>query len=128
MCLIWRYKLLYKNVLKTSPKSILALHKMKKMNGKCQYDNLVYAWDTAQLMGESMLLIRVQLKEQDFEKKSDGDFQQLLYQNQFLRNVQKILGWHFSILTFSYTKHFPSFLVLGLILVQTALQADTKMS
>ena len=76
----------------TSPKSILALHNMKKMNRKCQYDNLVYAWDTAQLMGDSMLLILVQLKEQDFEKKSDGDFQQLLYQNQFQRDVQKILG------------------------------------
>ena len=53
----------------TSPKSILALHNMKKVNRKCQYDNLVYAWDNAQLMGDSMLIIRVQLKEQDFEKK-----------------------------------------------------------
>ena len=76
----------------TSPKSIKALHNMKKMNRACHYDILVYAWDTAQLMGDSMLLIRVQLKEQDFEKKSDGDFQQLLYQNQFQRDVQKMLG------------------------------------
>ena len=53
----------------TSPKSILALPNMKKMNRKCQYDNLVYAWDNAQLMGDSMLIIRVQLKEQEFEKK-----------------------------------------------------------
>ena len=34
--------------------------------------------------------------------------------------VQKILGWHCSILTFSYTRHFSSVLILGLILVQTA--------
>ena len=41
--------------------------------------------------------------------------------------VQKISRWHFSILTFSYLRYFPSFLVLGLILVQTAVLAkDNK--
>jgi hypothetical protein len=56
----------------TSPKSILALHNMKKINKKCQY-----AWDNAQLMGHSMLIFRVQLKEQDFEKNKLEDFQAL---------------------------------------------------
>ena len=37
--------------------------------------------------------------------------------------LQKISGWHFSILTFSYTRHFPSFLVLGSILVRKAVLA-----
>ena len=34
--------------------------------------------------------------------------------------MQKILGWHCSILKFSYTRNFPSVLTLGLILAQTA--------
>ena len=36
---------------------------------------------------------------------------------------KKVFGRHFGILTFSYMKHFPSFLVLDLILVQTAVIA-----
>ena len=44
-------------------------------------------------MGESTRLVCVQLKERDFEKKnnkSDGDFQQLLCQNQFQRDVHAL--------------------------------------
>ena len=48
------------------------------MNRKLHYDILVYAKDNAQLMGESTLLVCIQLKERDFEKKifnkSVGDF------------------------------------------------------
>ena len=40
--------------------------------------------------------------------------------------LQKILWWHFRILTFSYLRHFPPFLVLGLILVQTAVLAKAN--
>ena len=42
---------------------------MKKWTQKNLYDILVYAWDTAQLMGESTRLVCVQLKERDFEKR-----------------------------------------------------------
>ena len=39
----------------------------EKMNRKYQYDILVSARDTAQLMGESTRLVCIQLKERDFE-------------------------------------------------------------
>ena len=55
---------------------------------------MVSAWVNVELMGESTRLVCVQLQERDFEKKiftkSDGDFQQLLCQNQFQRDVQKL--------------------------------------
>ena len=61
------------------------------MKRKYYYDMLVSAPDNAQLMGESTRLVCVQLKERDFDKnvfnKSYGDFQQLLCQNQFQRDV-----------------------------------------
>ena len=38
------------------------------MNKNEQYDILVFAWDTAQLIGESTQLVWVQLKERDFKK------------------------------------------------------------
>ena len=41
---------------------------MKKWT-KYLYDILVYARDTAQLMGESTHLVCIQLKERDFEKR-----------------------------------------------------------
>ena len=93
-----------------------------KNEQKNLYVILVYAWDTAQLMGESTRLVCVQLMERDFENvfnKSDGDFRQLQYKNQIQRDVhctKKILGWHCSILMFSYTRHFSSVLILGFIL------------
>ena len=61
------------------------------MSKKYYYNILVSARVNVQLMGESTRLVCVQLKERDFEKKifnkSDGDFQQLLCQNQFQRDV-----------------------------------------
>ena len=47
------------------------------MSKKYQYDILVFARNTAQLMGENTTLVCVQLMERDFENvfnKSDGDF------------------------------------------------------
>ena len=61
-----------------------------KNEQKYLYVILVYAWDTAQLMGESTRLVCVQLMERDFENvfnKSDGDFRQLQCKNQIQRDV-----------------------------------------
>ena len=71
-------------------------------------------------------------KKRDFEKMSLTKVMEI-FDNYYAKisfrgmcTVQKILGWHFGILTLSYTRHFPSFLVLGLILVHTALLAKDK--
>ena len=61
-----------------------------KNKQKKVYVILVYAWDTAQLMGESTRLVCVQLMERDFENvfnKNDGDFRQLQCKNQIQRDV-----------------------------------------
>ena len=42
--------------------------KLTKMNKNEQYDILVFARDTAQLIGESTRLVWVQLKERDLKK------------------------------------------------------------
>ena len=97
------------------------------MNKKYWFDILVSAQDNAHLTGESTSLVCVQLKKWDFEKifnKSDGDFQQLLCKNTVSEGCalcKKYLGdisvfWRFPICT----RHFPLFLFLGLIFVQTA--------
>ena len=112
----------------TSPKLIFTLHNIKNEQ-KYKYGILVSAQDNAQLIGESTSLVCFQLKERDFEKMSLTKVMEI-FNNYYAKisfrgmcTVQKILGWHFSILTFSYTRHFPSFLFLGLILVQTAVLA-----
>ena len=88
-----------------------------------RYNFFVYMPGT--LMGESTHLVCVQLKERDFEKrllqKQIITMQKSVSQGCAL--CKKVFGRHFGILTFSYMRHFPSFLVLGLILVQTAVLA-----
>ena len=113
----------------TSPKSFLALYNMKKWT-----ENIIMtsARDNAQLMGKSTRLVCVQSKEGDFERKS---LAKVIFNNYYAKIsfrwmciVQKISVWHYGILTFFYMRHFPSFLVLGLILVQTAVLATHNMS
>ena len=103
------------------------------MNKNEQYDILVFARDTAQLIGESTRLVWVQLKERDLKKSLLTKVMEI-FDNYYAKisfrgmcTVQKILGCHFKSLTFSYSRHFPSFLDLTLILVQTAVLAkDNK--
>ena len=91
----------------TSPKLILALYNMKKWKKKYYYDILVSAWVNVELMGESTRLVCVQLQERDFEKKiftkSDGDFQQLLCEKHFQRDVHCAKKYFDDILVFAYS-------------------------
>ena len=76
----------------TSPKSIMALQNMKKWTKNIIWHFGICPGQCTTDGRENTRLAYVQLKEQDFEKKtfnkSDGDIQQLLCQNMFQRDVQ----------------------------------------